>query len=206
MANQVYEFMTAVRGYHSYKTYWDPVCNQTLYSSHEVGNPFDPFAIKVCNDDGEIVVHLLIEISRIRKFLLDRGFTSTVHLTSTYYRRSPLMESGLEIPCKIAIAMDIQTKRQQEVLDRYEQLVYSLYFEPPDGEDIVGSFQNKDQDELPAQVVPRKRKSEPEKRSTKDESGLKDTRSFTCTTRKTKKNSECKSNNDVKNNDVIEID
>ena len=120
MANQVYEFMTAVRGYHSYKTYWDPVCNQTLYSSHEVGNPFDPFAIKVCNDDGEIVVHLLIEISRIRKFLLDRGFTSTVHLTSTYYRRSPLMESGLEIPCKIAIAMDIQTKRQQEVLDRYE--------------------------------------------------------------------------------------
>ena len=206
MTNQVYEFMTAVRGYHSYKTYWNPVCNQTLYGSYEVGNPFDPFAIKVCNDDGKIVVHLPIEISRIRKFLLDRGFTLTVHLTSTYYRRSPLMESELKIPCKIAIAIDIRTKRQQEVLDRYEQLVYSLYFEPRDGEDIVGSFQKKDQDALPAQVVPRKRKSEPEKRSTKDESGLKDIRRFTCTTKKTKKGSECKSNNDVKDNDVIEID
>ena len=128
-----------------------------------------------------------MEISRITKFLLDRGFTSTVHLTSAYYRRSPLIQSGLEIPCKIAIAMDIWTKRQQEVLYRYKELVCSFYFEPPDGEDIVGSFQKKDQDALPAQVVPRKHKSEPEKRSSKDEYGLKDIRFFTCTTRKIKK-------------------
>ena len=129
-----------------------------------------------------------MEISRITKFLLDRGFTSTVHLTSAYYRRSPLIQSGLEIPCKIAIAMDIWTKRQQEVLYRYKELVCSFYFEPPDGEDIVGSFQKKDQDALPAKVVPRKRKSEPEKWSTKDENGLNDIRSiFTCTTRETKK-------------------
>ena len=50
-----------------------------IYCSHEVGNPFDPFAIKVCKDDGEIVGHLHMEISRVTKFLLDRGFTSTVH-------------------------------------------------------------------------------------------------------------------------------
>ena len=74
MANEVYEFMTAVRAYH-----WNPICNQTVYCLHEVGNPFDPFAIKVCKDDGEIVGHLHMEISRITKFLLDRGFTSTVH-------------------------------------------------------------------------------------------------------------------------------
>ena len=88
------------------------------------------------------------------------------------------MQGELEILCKMAIAMDIQTKRQQEVLDRYKELVYSFCFKPPDGEDIVGSFRKKDQDALPAQVVPRKRKSEPEKRSSKDESGLKDIRSF----------------------------
>ena len=117
------------------------------------------------------------------------------------------MQDGLEIPCKMAIAMDIPTKRQQEVLDCYKELVYSRYFEPTEGEDIVGLFQKKDQDALPGQVVLRKCKSQPENQSTKNESGLKDIRSFfTCTTRKAKKSSKCKGNNDVKNNDVIEID
>ena len=55
--------MTAVKGYHDCKTYWNPACNQTLYCSHEVGNPFDPFAIKVCKADGEIVGHFPMEIS-----------------------------------------------------------------------------------------------------------------------------------------------
>ena len=50
------------------------------------------------------------------------------------------MQGGLEIPCKMVITMDIRTKRQQEVLDRYKELVNNFYFEPPDGEDIVGSF------------------------------------------------------------------
>ena len=109
---------------------------------------------------------------------IDRTFDRT---------RSPLMQGGLEIPCNMAFAMDIRTKGQQEVLDRYKELVHSFYFEPLDGEDIVGSFQKKDQDALPAQVVPRKHKSEPEKRSSKDEYGLKDIRFFTCTTRKIKK-------------------
>ena len=59
--------------------------------------PFDPFAIKVCKADGEIVGHFPMEISRIMKFLLDWALTSTVHLTSTYYRRSLLMQGGLEI-------------------------------------------------------------------------------------------------------------
>ena len=87
----------------------------------------------------------------------------------------------------MAIAMDIRTKRQQEVLDRYKELVYSLYFEPMDSENIVGSFQTKDQDALPTLVIPRKRKSEPEKWSSKDESVLKEISFFICTTRKTKK-------------------
>ena len=108
MANEVYEFMTAVRGYHYYKTYWNPNCNQTLYCSHEVGKPFDPFAIKVCKNDWEIVRHLPVEISRITKFLLNPGFTMIVHLTSAYYRRSPLMQGRLGIPCKMTTAMDIR--------------------------------------------------------------------------------------------------
>ena len=62
------------------------------------------------------------------------------------------MQGGLEIPCRMAIAMNIQTKQQQEVLDFYKELVYNLYFEPTYGEDIISSFQEKDQDALPAYI------------------------------------------------------
>ena len=41
---------------------WNPVCNQTLDTSHEAGNPFDLFATKVCKDDGDILGHLTMEI------------------------------------------------------------------------------------------------------------------------------------------------
>ena len=50
--------------------------------------------------------------------------------------------------------------RQQEVLDRYKELVNNFYFEPPDGEDIVGSFVFKEQQVLPSQCVAKKRKSD----------------------------------------------
>ena len=79
--NTVYEFKSAVRGYHFYRKDWKPVCNQLLFCSYEVGNPFDPFAIKV------IVGHLPMEISRITKFLLDRGFAASLTLTSMHYRQ-----------------------------------------------------------------------------------------------------------------------
>ena len=174
MGDIVYEFQTAVRGYH-YRKYWNPICNRLLYCSHEVGNHFDPFAIKVCKDDGEIVGDLPMEISRSTTFLIDRGFTATISLSSTHYRRSPLVQGGLGIPCKMVITMDIRTKRQQEVLDRYKELVNNFYFEPPDGEDIVGSFVVKEQEVLPSQCVAKKRKSDGAgNRNSKVESGAND--------------------------------
>ena len=42
--------------------------------------------------------HLPLEISGFTKFLLDRGATITVTLSSAHYRRSPLVQGGLEIP------------------------------------------------------------------------------------------------------------
>ena len=197
--NTVYEFKSTVRGYHFYREDWKPVCNQLLFCSYEVGNPFDPFAIKVCKSDAEIVGHLPMEISRITKFLLERGFAASLTLTSMHYRRSPLVQGGLEIPCKVRIAMDIRTKRQQDVLDRYKELVREFYYEPSDGEEVVGSFvEYTEYEALSMQLPPKKRKltDKTEHARSKDESGATDIRNFFTSTRKknkfcTKKRCKC---------------
>ena len=69
---KVMEFSTAVRGFHYYKKYWDPVESECLDYAHENENPYDYFAIKTCQKDGKIVGHLPMEISRPPKYLLDR--------------------------------------------------------------------------------------------------------------------------------------
>ena len=42
------EFSTAVTGFHYYKKYWDPVENECLSCALEKENPYDYFAIKMC--------------------------------------------------------------------------------------------------------------------------------------------------------------
>ena len=86
-----------------------------------------------------ITGHLPREISRVTKFLLDRGAVAYTELTSTHYRRSPIMQGGLEIPCKITLKL-----HNHMLLDRYLQLVNSLYCEPK-AEVIMGSFLTKTQ-------------------------------------------------------------
>ena len=144
-----------------------------------------------------------MEISRITKFLLDRGFAASLTLTSMHYRRSPLMQGGLEIPCKVRIAMDIRTKRQQDVLDRYKELVREFYYEPSDGEEVVGSFvEYTEYEALSMQLPPKKRKltDKTEHARSKDKSGATDIRNFFTSTRK--------KTNSVQRNDVnvIELD
>ena len=69
-----FQFSAAVRGFHYYRKSWLPEPEQTLNCFHEEGNTFDRFAIKVCEKDkNEIAGHLPMEISRVTKFLLDRG-------------------------------------------------------------------------------------------------------------------------------------
>jgi len=133
------EFTSAVRGYHFYRTFWKPEPNQILNCFYEDNNAFDRFAIKVCEFEKENPVgHLPKEISRVTKFLLDRGANLTATLTSEHYRRSPLVQGGLEIPCKIIVTMP-GTVSNLLVLEKYRQLVEELYTEPKN-EEILGSF------------------------------------------------------------------
>ena len=75
------EFTAAIRGYHFYKRYWQPKEAERLECLHEVDNPFDVLAIKTVNSDKVITGHLPCEISRVTKFLLDRGAVAYAELT-----------------------------------------------------------------------------------------------------------------------------
>ena len=133
-------FSAAVRGFHVYKASWKPKEDELLECSHEKDNPYDSFSIKVFKPDSpaEIVGHLPVEISRITKFIIDRGAQVAVKIRGRHYRRSPLVQGGLEVPCEIKITM-VGSIINHHLLVRYESLLKELYIEPKD-EEIIGTF------------------------------------------------------------------
>ena len=135
--NKIFEFTAAVRGFHYYKAFWNPVTNQKLSCAHEENDPFDMFAIKVC-EGTKIVGHLPMQISRASKFLMDRGAKFMVELVSTNCRCSPLVQGGLEIPAKITVTLP-GTVSNHLLIDKYKEIVTENYAEPKK-EEILGSF------------------------------------------------------------------
>ena len=79
-----------------------------------------------------------MEISLVTKFLPDTGANVSAKLTSTHYRRPPLVQSGVEIPCVLTVSMP-GTVINQLLMGRYKQLVETLYTEPKE-EEILGTF------------------------------------------------------------------
>ena len=125
-----FQFSAAVRGFYYYRKSWFPEPEQALNCFHEQGNAFDRFAIKVCEKDkNKIVGHPPMKISRVTKFLLDRGANVSAKLTSTHYRRLPLVQGGIEISCVVTVSMP-GTVINQLLMQRYKQLVETLYTEP----------------------------------------------------------------------------
>lgn len=139
VSEKVLKFSAAVRGFHYYQKVWSPKPRESLNCGHEVNNAFDYFAIKTEeNKSGKIVGHLPREISRITKFILDRGAKVIAVLITTNYRRSPLVQGGLEIACEVTITMPATIKNQM-ILDQYKLLLNDFYVEPQN-EEILGSF------------------------------------------------------------------
>ena len=58
------------------------------------------------------VGYLPREISRISKFTIERGAIADVELTSDHYRRSPLVQGGLEIKRKVTVKVSYATATQ----------------------------------------------------------------------------------------------
>ena len=70
--------------------------------------------------------------------MLDRGAVFTVEVTSTNYRRSPLIQGGLEIPTKLTVMMPV-TLKDRLLMGKYNEIVNERYAEPKD-EEVLGSF------------------------------------------------------------------
>ena len=103
--------------------------------------------------------HLPREVSRVTKFLLERGARISLVLSSRHYRRSPLVQGGLEIACHVTVKLP-GTIKNHLIMDRYQQLVLDLYTEPKD-EEILGSILVSIPEPLPApsKSLPAKKKS-----------------------------------------------
>ena len=97
------------------------------------------FAIKTCftNENGkeQIVGHLPLVLCRFTKYFLDRGAVVTTKLTSTHYRRSVLVQGGLEIPCQVKAEM-IATEKNKRILAHYLDLLNKNYKDLPPEKEI----------------------------------------------------------------------
>ena len=61
----------------------------------------------------------------------------TTEIISGHYRRSPLVQGELEVPCKVIV--NTPPSFNMDVLKKYEDLVQELYVEPKN-EEIIGTF------------------------------------------------------------------
>ena len=80
-----------------------------------------------------------MNVSSMTKFLMDCGARLTATLRTNYYRRSLLIQGGLEIPCSVVVYMMSSTVSSRKLIQRYTELVENFYMEPPD-DGCVGSF------------------------------------------------------------------
>ena len=143
-----------------------------------------------------------MEISRVTKFLLDRGANVSAKLTSMHYRRSPLVQGRIEISCVVTVSMP-GTVINQLLMERYKQLVETLYTEPKE-EDILGTFlqlENTGEQDL-GPVAPKQKKKP--KSPPESDKNQKDIQSyFVATPRQATKKPETKK---LKSLNVITID
>ena len=94
---EIFQFVSAVCGYHIYKDIWEPSVGEKRIAHREFGSQFNKFAIKVLNGE-ETVGHLACEYSRIAWYFLARGGSITLEVTG-HCRHCKQLCGGMEIPC-----------------------------------------------------------------------------------------------------------
>ena len=139
-------FLCGLRGYHVYQTVWTPRLNEVLSTEHKRNNLYDRHAIAAKKKlpgriSNSIIGHLPKEISRITQYIILYGAVVTLKVCDTHYRRSPLVQGGLEIPVKVEVKLECSEKNRLAIA-KYQSLVGQLYREPVDGifEDATASI------------------------------------------------------------------
>ena len=127
----ILEVPSALRGFHYHRATWTPSQDEVLICEKEEDNPYDVFAIKVIDGRGIIVGHLPMEISRSCFFLILRGSTLNCIVTDKKYFRSPIVQGGLNILCKLRVQM-VPTSHNRSIATHFGSLVGRFYAEPTD--------------------------------------------------------------------------
>ena len=83
------------------------------------------------------LLHLSMEISRaFFEILPDRGTEVSITITGIHYRRSPLVQGGLEIPCNLNASLPGYSAWNYVLLQKHLEIVSDLYVEPANEENI----------------------------------------------------------------------
>ena len=106
---------TTVRGYHVYRTVWNPTIGEGFVVLHQPGNDHDRHAMGVYRVDepGLIVGHIAREISRISHYFTMHDGKITGEVTGP--RRYCWEVGGMEIPCMLQFS---GTPRNVQILRR----------------------------------------------------------------------------------------
>lgn len=142
-------FLCGLRGYHEYRTVWNPVIDEVLSTRHERNNIHDRYAIAAIKllpgtIAPSIIGHLPKEISRLTYFIINRGATVRCRVISEHHRHSPLIQGGLEIPVEVVVEMPVEDSNAQ-TMQKYESLVQKAYKEPASN---TGMFEDATEDIL----------------------------------------------------------
>ena len=171
--NKTLVFSTASRGFHVHRDVWNLHENEELMCLFEANNLFDMFAIRICRKDCEKKVgHLPTEISRPTKY--PRGEKIIAKLWSIHYRRSPLFQEGLEIPCGVTLTISASIKGHL-LMQRYEKMVHELYCEPQNETTMDSFIENINVD---CDTQPKKKKKKDTGKSVRKPKKSKDIRYF----------------------------
>lgn len=124
----VYSFTAAVRGYHHYRKFWKPKENETclfVRRKQSIRSFCHQNLVKWWEDCWTLTQ---------RNFscheILSRSWSQlSVKLPSRHYRRSPLVQGGMEIACLVTAKIPA-TLKNSKLGEKYLELVKSKYTEP----------------------------------------------------------------------------
>ena len=120
--NKVFEFSAEVRGYHYYR-FWIPQKIKSLNAFLKLITHLIALQSKYAKLEMKMLLPIFLE-----KYHALRNF-SWIFLTSKHCRRSPLVQGGMEITCKVIVKIP-GTCVNILLMKKYKQLVQQLYIEP----------------------------------------------------------------------------
>ena len=108
-----------IRGFHVYKSVWEPKAGEKLQCFLETGNTHNPFSVSVHKSDRTIVGHLPKKISSVCSLFMRRKGTIQCEVTGTRRYSVDLPQGGLEVPCKVIFEGPANQVRKAERIIRF---------------------------------------------------------------------------------------